>query len=1229
MQCLDTVIGRPVHKDERLISLALSSIQASSLASLIKRHSGVRITAADLLQVDSAADLRALVESRVCPTAETASPPRRPPFLLESVNKANQDVDDPVAIRGVALRLPGNVKSLEEAWAAFLTGQGAEGLDILTNDGESASGRRAWLPRNDIESFDNHLFGISDEEALFVKPQQRLALEVMYEALSDACLRPSSLRGKRVGVFCAASGQDGYERLLESAMGPKAHNSRFWGHGTSAAAVSGRIAHYLGVEGPVMTFETACSGSLVALWSAHRSLLNGDCDVAIVGGVATNLHPGTLAFMRCAGMTSQSSQGSQAFGVDTDGMCASEGAIFVVLQRNSKMPDGLGRCLIRGSQVRHQGASANMLMTRADAQSGLHSSVLQESGWQPGQVDLVEAHGTGTSLGDQIELLGIQETFGDLPVFVSSSKTVFGHTLEAAGLLGVVKACMCLDLGVVPPLHVENLQHRGDKCKAVIPSEETPAPRLQRALVCSYGFSGTMAAVTMEKPLAAGPLQARSSLPILLLSAPSVASLRRLADACNKWLAKQQTCSSSLEDALERLSHNINAGRDLFACRRAIAFEQGASDIFAGLLDLSRVKHLSTYTATSKTIVVQFTGMGRIEIGAARQLFDRHDVYREGFSRVCSSLMRAGLDVDVKAVLYPPSKVYHERSKGLLERPVVAQACQLAVSIALWHTLTAYIARTSIHTTCGHSFGEVVAAYASGLLNLDEVCALVLARAAHCERTWKGDGAMLATRASKAAVAAHLVPGVSVAAVNSDSAVTLSGTVEAIHSLKKRLAGENITSKLLESQGVAYHHPRLSPDSEHLSQWNRSGSCNTPRFFSTSNSSGCDWPQHIVNHVPYSTFMEQILDRVQPDVLIEVGLGPDLSSFSRDALRKKRQQEGRSSVKDTVVLPLFSTPSQCHLPTLVGRLFELGGIPIEWPHGTARADLDIELFEKKRHWPEKLLLRNDCENTVGLGWQQQSSSSRFTIAKTITNEEAEALAKHRSEDIMSLLIQACSLLLGTNVSFVLDHLALEQTREIDLRGRSIEVRVVPGRIASLVTKAYDENATLLLATASLEQSSANTSNYDNSIRSKGTDDFSDTLKFELSIEPKSIVHNLRSVGQLPEPLNLAAYHMFPLLSRTLQLLESKSKGGIISVFTAKDRRWVADVLVAEDDQMARHHDPATPPLSASSGISTSFSTPTLSQQCSGNEIVLSSSTVCCDMLAGVLWYSCSPKSFTL
>ncbi|MFD7845658.1 beta-ketoacyl synthase N-terminal-like domain-containing protein [Nocardia sp. NPDC059764] len=438
---------------------------------------------------------------------------------------------EPIAIIGMSCRYPGGIESPRELWDAVVDGRDLitdwpvdRGWDRLIRKGagpvdfakvRSRSGGFLSAPGD----FDAEFFGIGPREALAMDPQQRLVLEAAWEAVERARIDPRSLRGSDTGVYLGAGNDQGYGSLAASG-GFAADSGAHFLTGNVSALASGRISYGLGLKGPALSLDTACSSGLVAVHLAVRALRSSECSLALAGGCSVLATPGVFVLLD-GGLGLAGNGRVKSFAAGADGTIFAEGVGMLVLERLSDARR-LGHevlAVVRGSAVNQDGASNGLMAPNGLAQQQLIRTALSDAGLTATEVDVVEGHGTGTPLGDLVEARALAATYGrhrspERPLLLGSIKSNMGHTQLAAGVAGMIKLVEAMRCGTVPStLHVDepspHVDWSGGGVRLVTEAQPWPVndwPR--RAAVSSYGISGTNAHVILEQAPPENPAEA-------------------------------------------------------------------------------------------------------------------------------------------------------------------------------------------------------------------------------------------------------------------------------------------------------------------------------------------------------------------------------------------------------------------------------------------------------------------------------------------------------------------------------------------------------------------------------------------------------------------------------------------------------------------------------------------------------------------------------------------------
>ncbi|MFL9898470.1 SDR family NAD(P)-dependent oxidoreductase [Paraburkholderia fungorum] len=511
---LDFASPEEVRPDMGFFDLGLDSLTSVELRNRLNRHLGVALPGTLALDYPTLDALTDHIFSKLTPASAASGAPEAP-----VVRATGCDGYEPIAIIGMACRFPG-ANDLESFWSLLEKGGDVIrdvppdrwSLNRYFDSNPDAPGRistRYGGFLDDIQGFDAELFHISRREAESLDPQQRIYLEVCWEALERAGIAPDRLTGTATGVFVGASAHDYLQMLLS--RGGEAID-QYVGSGNAACMIAGRVAYTFGFQGPAISLDTACSSSLVALHQACQSLRSGECEMALAGGVNVVLIPEVSINFSKAGMLAPDGR-CKAFDAGADGYVRSEGCGVVVLKRlsHAQRDHDTVLALIRGSAINHDGRSSGLTVPNGPAQQKVIRAAQTLAAIAPGDIDYVEAHGTGTALGDPIEMESLSEVFrdgrtSDRPLLIGAVKTNLGHLEAAAGMAGLIKTVLAFQHEAIPRhLHFESPNPHLPSPQWFpyrIPQALTAWPRasrLRRAGLNAFGFSGTNAHIVLEE----------------------------------------------------------------------------------------------------------------------------------------------------------------------------------------------------------------------------------------------------------------------------------------------------------------------------------------------------------------------------------------------------------------------------------------------------------------------------------------------------------------------------------------------------------------------------------------------------------------------------------------------------------------------------------------------------------------------------------------------------------
>lgn len=879
-------------------------------------------------------------------------------------------LSEPVAVVGMSCRYPGGADSPEALWQLLIEGRDGvadfpadrgwdvEGMYDPDPDalGKSYTRRGSFL--NDAGDFDAGFFGIGPNEALAMDPQQRVLLEVSWEALERAGIDPTSLRGSATGVFAGVI-HAGYGGEVKGEL------EGYGLTGSTLSVASGRVAYVLGLEGPAVSVDTACSSSLVALHLAAQSLRSGECDLALVGGVTVMATPG--GFVEFSRQRALAADGRcKAYAAAADGTSWAEGAGVLVVERLADA-QRLGHdvlAVVRGSAVNQDGASNGLTAPNGPSQQRVIRAALANAGLGVADVDVVEGHGTGTTLGDPIEAQAILATYGQdrpEPLWLGSIKSNLGHSSAAAGVAGVIKMVLAMQHGMMPKtLHVDAPTPHVDWSAGAVSllTEARPwlAPgRPRRAGVSSFGISGTNAHVILEQapaPEAVVPEPFTGPVP-WVLSARSPAALANQ--------ARRLSAKARSDDRPVDVGWSLVSTRSLFEHRAVVVGTEGAQfqEALAGLAagTPSRDVAVGRTRPLGQTVFV-FPGQGAQYLDVGRALHERFPVFAKAFDAAADAL-NGHLRLPLQQVIWGTDA-------AVLESTEFAQPALFAVEVALAALLQSWGVVPDL--VLGHSVGEIAAAHVAGVFSLEDAARLVAARGRLMAALPAG-GVMVAVAATEAEAVAELGPGAGIAAVNAPDAVVISGEAAAVDAAVQTLAARGRRVHRL-AVSHAFHSALMEPIVGDLVAALAGLAVSEPRVSLLSNVTGQlagpgygsaeYWAEHVRRPVRFADSVRQA-ESLGAKVFVEVGPSGGLMPLAEQSL---------ATEPVAATLLAKDRPEVESLLIALGRLFT-AGVGVQWREvfaglGAQRVALPTYGFARQHFWLAELGVGPTQLATVGL-----------------------------------------------------------------------------------------------------------------------------------------------------------------------------------------------------------------------------------------------------------------------
>ena len=874
-----------------------------------------------------------------------------------------------IAIIGMACRVPG-AKNIDEFWHNLRNG--VESITFPTREELESEGVNPLLLANPnyvkarasldgIELFDASFFGFTPKEAEMLDPQQRVFLECAWEALENAGYDAETYSGA-IGVYAGAAKNMHLHSIVSSMNSLEPGEVYQFNLANDRDFMPTRVSYKLNLQGPSLNVQTACSTSLVAVHLACQGLLNGECDIALAGGVSISV-PKRCGYIYQEGMIHSPDGHCRAFDAEARGMVGGDGLGIVILKR---LEDALVDCdsiyaVIKGSAVNNDGShKIGYTAPSVDGQAKVIRAAQSVAEVNPETITYVEAHGTATELGDPIEIAALTKAFHARTTkkgfcAIGSVKTNIGHLNTAAGVAGLIKTALALKNKLIPPSL--NFKHPNPKIDfANSPfyvnaklAEWMKGPTPRRAGVSSFGIGGTNAHVVLEEaPEMKSDAPTRRA-QLLVLSAKTTTAL----EVASRNLANHLREHPQLE--LADVAYTLQVGRRRFNHRRAVVCND-INDAVA-VLESPQSKRMITEHRERQdaSVAFMFPGQGAQYVDMGRSLYETEPIFRASLDD-CAEFLKPQIGLDLRTILYPePSQTVIAERK--ITETLIAQPALFVVEYALSQLWLEW--GIEPQAVIGHSLGEYTAACVCGVLSRDDALRLVAGRAKLMQQL--PQGAMLAVRLPAKEVEPLLSAPLSLAAVNAPSLTVVSGPHKAIQALQSRLEERHVGARKV-STSHAFHSEMMDAILELFAELVAKVNLGSPRIPWISCLTG-DWitsaqatdPNYWTRQLREPVRFADAVQKLFLDphrILLEVGPGTTLSTFAKQCPNKSA---------DHIELTSFQQrhdafgETQSLLQSL-GRLW-IGGKQVAWPRvqgGGQRQRLNLPAypFERKRFWIE-------------------------------------------------------------------------------------------------------------------------------------------------------------------------------------------------------------------------------------------------------------------------------------